>query len=44
MSSDADIVAQRLLGELAELSLGVARDLSAAIHETDDTDQKAAPA
>jgi hypothetical protein len=37
MTSDADIAAQRLLGELAELSLATARDLSAAIHQTEDT-------
>ncbi|WP_293904562.1 hypothetical protein [Phenylobacterium sp.] len=39
MSSDLDIAAQRLLGELAELSLAVARDLAAAIHESDDDGQ-----
>jgi hypothetical protein len=37
MTSDADIAAQRLLDELAELSLATARDLSAAIHQTEDT-------
>ena len=34
MSSDPDIVAQRQLAELAQLSIAVARDLSVAIHQT----------
>jgi hypothetical protein len=42
MSSEADIAAQHLLEELAELSLGMARKLSAAIHATEDTGEMVA--
>ncbi|WP_293681686.1 hypothetical protein [uncultured Phenylobacterium sp.] len=38
MNLDADIAADQMLGELAQLSLAVARDLQAKVAATEDTD------